>query len=332
MMAEFNTVTSSYLKYSTIVGYFLQADPDTDPHEFDFVSTNFGLIDRIYDTDSPLDNGNKTQWERFERKVRSLDSEAGEHATYKVLFLGRHGEGHHNVAESFYGTELWDCHWSLLNGNGIVTWDDARLTEVGKAQARTIHNAWAKQIENKIPPPESYYVSPLNRCLSTARITFDGLGLPNTIPFQPIVKELLRETLGIHTCDRRSPKSAIEREYPLYKIEDGFVETDLLWEPDLRESDSARTARLRKFLDDVFTNDPATFISFSTHSGAITSILEAIEHRSFDLATGAMIPVLVKAERVLGPSPPTAIEPPSLVPECKSDPLAFSAEPFPTSA
>lgn len=77
-----------------------------------------------------------------------------------------------------------------MNGNGIVTWDDARLTEVGKAQARTIHNAWAKQIENKIPPPESYYVSPLNRCLSTARITFDGLGLPNTIPFQPTVKEV----------------------------------------------------------------------------------------------------------------------------------------------
>jgi len=110
MMAEFNTVTSSesYLKYSTVVGYFLQDDPDTDPYKFDFISTNFGLIDRIYDTDSPLDNDNKTQWERFERKVRSLDSEAGKHTAYKVLFLGRHGEGYHNVAESFYGTELWD--------------------------------------------------------------------------------------------------------------------------------------------------------------------------------------------------------------------------------
>ena len=36
-MAEFNTATSSYLKYSTVAGYFLQDDPDTDPDKFDFV-------------------------------------------------------------------------------------------------------------------------------------------------------------------------------------------------------------------------------------------------------------------------------------------------------
>jgi hypothetical protein len=46
MMAEFNTVTSSYLKYSTVVGYFLQADPDTDPHEFDFVRSGFCALDQ----------------------------------------------------------------------------------------------------------------------------------------------------------------------------------------------------------------------------------------------------------------------------------------------
>jgi len=27
---------------------------------------------------------------------------------YKVLFLGRHGEGVHNVAERRYGTKAWD--------------------------------------------------------------------------------------------------------------------------------------------------------------------------------------------------------------------------------
>lgn len=27
---------------------------------------------------------------------------------YKVLYLGRHGEGFHNVAESWYGTDAWD--------------------------------------------------------------------------------------------------------------------------------------------------------------------------------------------------------------------------------
>ena len=27
--------------------------------------------------------------------------------------VGRHGEGYHNVAESFYGTEAWDVSYSL---------------------------------------------------------------------------------------------------------------------------------------------------------------------------------------------------------------------------
>jgi hypothetical protein len=27
---------------------------------------------------------------------------------YKLLYVGRHGEGYHNVAEDFYGTPAWD--------------------------------------------------------------------------------------------------------------------------------------------------------------------------------------------------------------------------------
>jgi hypothetical protein len=31
-----------------------------------------------------------------------------------VLFLGRHGEGYHNVAEAKYGTAAWDVRISSL--------------------------------------------------------------------------------------------------------------------------------------------------------------------------------------------------------------------------
>ncbi|KKA18373.1 Phosphoglycerate mutase family protein [Rasamsonia emersonii CBS 393.64] len=314
--------SSSYLRYSTVTGYFLQDEPDTDPSTFDYAATNFGLINRTYDTDAEFDpHGEKTQWERFEYKVRSLNREADDKTQYKVLFMGRHGQGYHNVAESFYGTEAWDCYWSLQDGNDTVTWVDARLTDVGQEQARVAHATWRKQIENKIPFPESFYVSPLNRCLQTASITFEGLDVPVVKPFRPVVKELLRETLGIHTCDRRSTKSSIQAEYPLYRIEAGFAETDPLWDPYLRESDSARAARLRRFLDDVFSNDPAVFVSFTAHSGAITSILDVVGHRPFALATGAVIPVLVRAERVVGEEePPMRIDPPEPAPRCDVDP------------
>jgi broad specificity phosphatase PhoE len=71
-----------------------------------------------------------------------------------------------------------------------MTWDDARLTEEGKRQARTANGAWAKQIKNKVPFPESFFVSPLNRCLETAYITFDGLDKDSVRPFRPVVKEV----------------------------------------------------------------------------------------------------------------------------------------------
>lgn len=134
---------------------------------------------------------------------------------------------------------------------------------------------------------------------------------------------MVRETIGIHTCDRRSSKTAIQEEYPDYIIEESLTENDELWHPEERESDSALNARLKKFLDDIFAaNTDNTFISITAHSGAITSILDVVGHRRFELQTGGVIPVLVRAERLPGKEPDRIIEPPTGVPACKSDPLA----------
>jgi hypothetical protein len=72
---------------------------------------NFGLIRRSYgepDVVDELDGEEKAQWRRFERHVRRLNEESPESMMFKVLFLGRHGQGWHNVAESKYGTPAWD--------------------------------------------------------------------------------------------------------------------------------------------------------------------------------------------------------------------------------
>lgn len=216
---------------------------------------------------------------------------------YKVLFLGRHGEGYHNAAQNFYGTPAWNCYWAELKGNGTSTWDDAKLTSAGISQAQIAHNFWKHEIETqRIPYPQSYYTSPLSRCLATAEITFAGLDLPEQYRFVPTVKELLREGISIHTCDHRGNRSAIEREYPGYKIERSFDEYDELWNGITAESNSAHEKRMLTLLDDVFTHDDHTWISMTSHSGTISTILDVIGHRSFSLSTGAVIPVLVKAE------------------------------------
>lgn len=98
-----------YLKYETVTGFFQQDEPDTNATTFDFTASNFGLINRNYSTDPHADPDRRlTQWQRFGAYVDSLNKRSEKGTMHKVLYLGRHGEGFHNVAEAFYGTELWD--------------------------------------------------------------------------------------------------------------------------------------------------------------------------------------------------------------------------------
>jgi hypothetical protein len=103
--------------------------------------------------------------------------------------------------------------------------------------------------------------------------------------------------MGEHTCDRRSTKSVIAADFPRYQFESSFAEEDELWDPKVRESDEHRNRRLLELLDDIFATDENVFLSLTAHSGAITSILQVVGHRKFPLATGAVIPVVVKAEK-----------------------------------
>lgn len=261
-------------------------------------ATNFGLINQTYPGDSDS-TASLTQWERFGILVSYLNAFAPKNVEYKVLFMGRHGEGFHNAAESYYGTPAWNCYWSLLQGNGSVTWADAHLTKTGITQALKANAFWLSRIQSqKIPTPQSYYVSPLSRCLATANLTFSGLPLPAKHPFLPTIKEKLREGISEHTCDHRSNKTYIHNMFPAWNIEPGFTEYDELWTGVTSETDSAQDLRSKQVLDDIFSSDCSTWLSFTSHSGEIASILRVLGHRAFSLNTGAVIPVLVKAETV----------------------------------
>ncbi|KAK6352712.1 hypothetical protein TWF696_004715 [Orbilia brochopaga] len=288
-----------YLTFKTIPGFFLQDDSSTDPSTFDYVTSNFGLIDRTYPTDSDGDSLKFTQWQRFNRYVNSLNHNSGRNTEYRLLFIGRHSEGYHNAEESYVGTPSWNCYWAELHGNETVTWEDASLTAYGKSQAVRAHNFWRDQIERqKITPPETYYVSPLARCLETANITYSGLKLKNRHPFIPIVKEWLREAISIHTCDRRSSKSWIAANYPNFRIEPSFSEQDQHWNGITSETASAQAYRMKVVLSDIFDSDHSTIISITAHSGAARSILSVLGHIPFSLVTGAIIPTLIKITTV----------------------------------
>lgn len=264
----------------------------------DKTKQNFGLIERAYPSDTP-DTASEPTWQRFSRYIQHLQSSAPAGTSYKLLYFGRHGEGDHNVAEAYYGTKAWDDYWSKLEGNGTLYWADAHLTDKGKQQALAAHNFIGAQLSwAKMPAPQSYIVSPLFRCLQTAQLTFEGLSLPEEAPLRPVVKELLREVMGEHTCDRRSDRSYIVEHYPEWRIESGFTEKDELWRPDHRETFEEHDLRTMEFLSELFKNDDALVVSLTSHSGAIASHFRVLGHREFRLQTGGMIPVLVKARRL----------------------------------
>lgn len=233
----------------------------------------FGLINRTYPADSSA-SGNLTQWQRFEHQVYQLNRQAPRGTEYKLLYMGRHGDGYHNDAQAYYGTPAWNCYYSELDGNATVTWSDAHLSPLGVTQALAVNAFWASEIEyQRIPTPQSYYTSPLTRCLQTANYTFNGLNLPTIHPFIPEVKEYFRESISGHTCDRRSNESYIHHSFPTYKIEPGFTFYDELWEALHGETNDDQDIRSKKVLDQVFSADRSTFISITSHSGEIGSIL-----------------------------------------------------------
>jgi hypothetical protein len=160
-----------------------------------------------------------------------------------------------------------------------------------------------------IQTPQSYYTSPMTRCLQTAFYSFDGLEVPAEFPFIPEVKELLREGIDIHTCDSRSTLSYIKENFPSYTIEPGFTEHDLLFRNSTSETPSSQGLRSKTLLDQLFQTDGNTFLSLTTHSGEGASLLSVLNHIPFSLSTGAVIPVLVKAETVPGPGPTTTVLP-----------------------
>lgn len=262
----------------------MQSQDSTSPTDFDFIGTNFGLINRTYSYDSESPNGPKspkddkeTQWQRLARYIKALNKEAPKNERYVLLFMARHGEGFHNAAESYFGTPAWNCYWAPRDGNSTVTWADAKLTEVGIQQALKVKDFWNHLIKDeKITPPEVYYSSPMDRCLDTARLTWEGVKLPPKSKFKPIVKELLREGISAHTCNRRSTKSYIKKNYPEFKFEKGFPEEDPYWTEFEAEPSENQDARSKVVLDDIFTSDDSTYVSISSHSGEISSLLRGM--------------------------------------------------------
>jgi len=64
-----------------------------------------GLINQTYSQDSSA-TANLSQWQRFNRVLYDLNQLAPANTVYKLLFIGRHGEGYHNAEQTFVSRHL----------------------------------------------------------------------------------------------------------------------------------------------------------------------------------------------------------------------------------
>lgn len=64
---------------------------------YDLLEDDFGLLDK-----------SATNWQNLTTYINQLNQEADTNTTYKLIYVARHGEGFHNVAEAKYGTPAWD--------------------------------------------------------------------------------------------------------------------------------------------------------------------------------------------------------------------------------
>ena len=160
---------------------------------------------------------------------RLTQSAAGE---YKLVYVARHAQGYHNVAEQKYGTPAWNARWAREYGDGVMTWGpDPELTDEGVEQAEQARAMWRATLQEGAPLPERLFCSPLRRALDTQIRTWRGLLSSDGSMPAVHVSDGLREVCGVHTCDQRSSRADIERRFPETALifDADFVERDEMW-------------------------------------------------------------------------------------------------------
>lgn len=235
---------------------------------------------------------------------------------YKLLLLGRHGQGFHNAATDRYGPEAWNSYWCSLPGDEYGSWVDSKLTDVGQRQVSETGSQILLPIVLQLGfLPHKFYSSPLRRCLETYIGSWGEVfsvqpDMVEESETQIDIIEELRELLNGYTCNNRVSHSEAIKEYQNCKTQsgvqlhwrykEGYPELDSMWTPTLRESETMMDQRTSVALDNILTplTSDERFVSVTCHAYVIESILRITKHPSVDnLGTAKIVPLVIEIEK-----------------------------------
>lgn len=148
-----------------------------------------------------------------------------------------------------------------------------------------------------MPLPSTWYVSPMKRAGETCGIEWGwlfeeskGKGKGHGVPATVI--ENLREHLHVHECDKRSSLSELQRDFPSFTYTPETTEEDELWQPGEvrgRETEEELVARRGAGIAQVLDmSEDSTYISITSHSGALRGIYKSLGVPSRSLVVGEM--------------------------------------------
>jgi broad specificity phosphatase PhoE len=105
--------------------------------------------------------------------------------------------------------------------------------------------------------------------------------------------------------------------FPILTFDAAMPDEDTLWVEGRVESHSAQQLRISNFLESV-SQHPETFVSVTSHGAMIKVFLEVVNHpnQNFNLTTGQIIPVLIRAERFKGLKNTSGVMPPTPIKTC----------------
>ena len=203
-----------------------------------------------------------------EETTTTQNPQAGDNQ--KICYFIRHGEGTHNVAQRNWRSDpKWDGSSEpyTLHTDAHGKYLDAELNDTGIAQARAL------QERASTLSPQLLVVSPLRRATRTGLVAFEeqisnGLNV--------VALELLHETAGRHTCDRRLSRTALQETFPQVNYSEIDSEEDPLWGDGMtRESNLSIATRASQFTE-WLASRPEQRIAVATHSGFLCALFTSV--------------------------------------------------------
>jgi broad specificity phosphatase PhoE len=218
--------------------------------------------------------------------ISSASSKSTMASDTKVVHWIRHGQGFHNSTADLVralGVQFSTSVDAGLPGSAgtfeqaagvqnpyMLDWmADPPLTQLGRDQAASL------QLTARTLNPELVVVSPLSRAVKTALIGFDHLvdGAATKVPF--VANELVRETNGKHTCDRRRETSEAARDFPMVDFSALDSKEDPTW-TEQRETSAAISCRGYSFLTEWLRQRPEKEIVVATHSAFLLTVFNSV--------------------------------------------------------